>query len=137
MTKELWLNLPVKDVNRSRDFFTKIGFSFAPGPGNTSTSAPLQIGSKGVIVMLFEENLFKRFSGNELADTSKVSEVLISFDAESPAEVDEIAQKVTAAGGVIYAQPGESEGWMYACGFCDPDGHRWNPLFMDMSKMNG
>jgi predicted lactoylglutathione lyase len=63
--------------------------------------------------------------------------VLISFDAESPAEVDEIAQKVTAAGGVIYAQPGESEGWMYACGFCDPDGHRWNPLFMDMSKMNG
>ena len=57
MTKELWVNLPVKDVNRSREFFTAIGFSFKNSPGgNTETSAALVVGSKGIIVMLLKKN---------------------------------------------------------------------------------
>ena len=135
MTKEFWINLPVKDISRSRAFFTGIGFSFAEGPGNSASSAPLLVGSKGVVIMLFEEAMFKGFLRNDVADTTKVNEVLFSFDAESRREVDEVAAKVKAAGGVVFAEPGESQGWLYGCGFTDPDGHRWNPLFMDKSKL--
>jgi predicted lactoylglutathione lyase len=51
--------------------------------------------------------------------------------------VDELAETAKAAGGTVYAEPGENQGWMYGCGFSDPDGHRWNVLYMDMSKMPG
>lgn len=136
MTKELWLNLPVKNLGKSIEFFKKMGFSFhEDSPGNTPVSAPMYIGTKKVVVMLFEEASFKMCSGNNVADTAKGSEVLMSFDAESRAEVDEIAQKAAAAGGTIFAEPAEIQGWMYGCGFADLDGHRWNALFMDMSKM--
>jgi predicted lactoylglutathione lyase len=60
---------------------------------------------------------------------------LFSFDAESREEVDEMAKKVKAAGGTLYAEPAENQGWMYGFAFVDPDGHRWNMLYMDMSKM--
>ncbi|TWR30604.1 extradiol dioxygenase [Mucilaginibacter pallidiroseus] len=136
MTKELWINLPVKDVKRSRNFFTAIGFSFKNSPGgNTETSAALVVGSKGIIVMLFEEKQIRHFMQNELTDTSTSNEVMLSFDAESPEEVDEVARKVEAAGGVVFAQPADIQGWMYGCAFTDPDGHRWNSLYMNPEKM--
>jgi predicted lactoylglutathione lyase len=136
MTKELWINLPVKDVKRSREFFTQIGFSFSDGPGNSDTSAPLIVGSKNTVIMLFEQSVFRGFLRNEVTDSENSNEVLFSFSAESPDEVDEISKKVTKAGGVVFAEPAESQGWMYGCGFADPDGHRWNALFMDTGKLN-
>jgi predicted lactoylglutathione lyase len=60
--------------------------------------------------------------------------MLISIDAESRNEVEELAQKVEEAGGVLFAKPAENQAWMYGCGFSDLDGHRWNVLFMDYSK---
>lgn len=132
MTKELWINLPVKDISVSKAFFTKVGFSFKDGPGVTATSAPMTVGSKGVVVMLFEHSVFKCSTLNELADTDKGTEVLFSFDAESKQEVDEICQRVKAAGGTVFAEPSNVHGWMYGFGFIDPDGHRWNALYMDM-----
>jgi predicted lactoylglutathione lyase len=135
MTKELWINLPVKDVQKSKAFFTKLGFSFNTQFGNGPNSASLVIGNKNVIVMLFAETVFKGFVQNELTDTNRSSEVLFSFDAESKEEVDEMAKKVEDAGGVIFGRPHENQGWMYGFGFCDLDGHRWNMLYMDMSKM--
>ena len=128
--------MPVKDVKRSREFFTRIGLSFSDGPGNSDTSAPLMVGSKHTIVMLFEQSQFKGFVRNEVTDTLASNEVLFSISADSRDEVDELARKVTAAGGIVFAEPGESQGWMYGCGFADPDGHRWNALFMDMNKLN-
>jgi predicted lactoylglutathione lyase len=136
MTKELWINLPVKNVKRSIDFFTTIGFSFkTDSPGYTETSAPMIIGAKQIVVMLFEEGFFKGASCAPVTDTGKGNEVLFSFDAESRQEVDEMAKKVEAAGGTVFGKPSEIQGWMYGCGFVDPDGHRWNMLYMDMSKM--
>ncbi|WP_200810813.1 VOC family protein [Cellulophaga tyrosinoxydans] len=85
--------------------------------------------------MLFPEETFKTFSGNAVSDTTKGNEVLINFDAESKEEVDAMAEKVRKAGGKIYAEPGESQGWMYAFGFEDWDGHRWSMLYMDLAKM--
>ena len=135
MTKDIWINLPVKDVTKARDFFITIGFKLNEGPGNSENSAAIKIGSKNIILMLFEQNFFIQISGNELTDTSKSSEVLFSFDAESKEEVDELAIKVEKAGGLIFSKPADVQGWMYGFGFCDLDGHRWNVLFMDFSKM--
>lgn len=134
MVKEIWFNLPVKNVAQSKDFFQKLGFPFNSAHA-TEHSAPMQVGQHKITVMLFEENLFKTFTQNELSDTLKGTEMLISIDAESREEVDDMARKAEEAGGTVYAKPAENQGWMYGCGFVDLDGHRWNVLYMDMSKM--
>ncbi|MDY0986961.1 Glyoxalase-like domain protein [Flavobacterium sp. ACN2] len=136
MTKQIWLNLPVKDVAKAKDFFWKIGFSFNE-QHDTPSSTCMIVGEGHFVVMLFEEMLFSSFSQNSVTDTKLSSEVLISIDAESREEVDELAEKVKEAGGNVFAPPAESQGWMYGCGFADLDGHRWNVLFMDFSKLPG
>jgi predicted lactoylglutathione lyase len=136
MTKEIWINLPVKDVEKSKAFFTELGFNLHPGHGDAN-SACLLLGEKNVAVMLFEENMFKGFTQNALSDAKQSSEVLISFDAESIAEVDEMAARAEKAGANIFGKPADIQGWMYGFGFADPDGHRWNMLYMDLSKMPG
>ena len=133
MTNQLWLNLPVKNIEKSKEFFSKLGFSFNTQHGNSPVSASLVIGKN--VVMLFEETSFKAFTKTDITDTSKTNEILISIDAESKEEADELAKKVEQAGGTIYGKPGEKDGWMYGFGFIDLDGHRWNVLHMDMSKM--
>jgi predicted lactoylglutathione lyase len=135
MTKQLWINLPVKDVKKSKEFFTKIGFSFNDSYINNDEGASLVIGDNNIIIMLFKESAFKNFTGTEISDPKKGTEVLFSFDAESKEEVDELADKVIKAGGTIYAEAGDTDGWMYGCGFADLDGHKWNVLHMDMSKI--
>jgi predicted lactoylglutathione lyase len=136
MVKQIWLNLPVKDVSKSAAFFKELGF--APTPyGNSETSAGIMIGDNNFVVMLFKEQVFKSFIESTVADTAVATELLISIDAQSREEVDAWPQKVTAAGGSVFRQPAESQGWMYGCGFTDPDGHRWNVLYMDMEKMPG
>ncbi|AWK04357.1 extradiol dioxygenase [Flavobacterium crocinum] len=134
MTKQIWLNLPVKDVAKAKDFFWKIGFSFNE-QHDTPSSTCMVVGENNFVIMLFEEMLFSSFSQNGVIDTKSGSEVLISIDAESREEVDELAEKVKEAGGTVFAPPAESQGWMYGCGFADLDGHRWNVLFMDFSKL--
>jgi predicted lactoylglutathione lyase len=135
MTKELWINLPVKNVKAAREFYTKIGFTLNTRFPETGQSASLFAGEKNVVIMLFTEQVFKGFSSNEVTDAQQSNEVLFSIDAESREEVDELAEKVSTAGGTLYARPGESEGWMYGMGFADLDGHRWSALYMDYSKM--
>jgi len=135
MTKEIWINLPVKDVAKSRTFFTSIGFPLNPHYNNGDESACITVGTKNVVVMLFKEDAFKSFIQHEIANAAKGTEVLFSFDAENEAEVDEMAKKVVAAGGMLYSKPATVQGWMYGCAFIDLDGHRWNVLHMDMSKM--
>jgi len=137
MVKEFWINLPVKDIKKSREFFTAIGFSFSEGPGNSDESAVLLVGSKNMVVMLFEESVFRGFTGNQVTDLTNSCEVLFSIDAESPKEIDNLADKVLAAGGKLFSKPAENQGWMYGCGFTDLDGHRWNVLHMDMAKWEG
>jgi hypothetical protein len=134
MTKELWINLPVKDVNKSKEFFSRIGFS----PDETHASADMacfNVGEKNINVLLFAKETFKGFTKSEISDTKTGSEVLISFDAENRDEVDETASKVFEAGGAIFSEPAEIQGWMYGFAFADLDGHRWNMVYMDFSKM--
>lgn len=135
MSKQLWLNLPVKDLKKSRDFFATLGFSFNPQHENSEDAVSLIVGDNQVIVMLFPETTFKSFTRNAVADANQATEVLISIGAASRDEVDEIAMKAEQAGGTVFGKPGEHGGWMYGCGFADLDGHRWNVLYMDMSKL--
>lgn len=134
MTKELWINLPVKDVEKSKEFFTRIGFT-PEEAHETADMTCVKVGEQNIAVLLFAEETWKGFAKTEISDTKAVSEMLISFDAESREEVDETARKVFEAGGTIFTEPDEIQGWMYGFAFTDLDGHRWNQLFMDFSKM--
>jgi len=129
MIKQFWINLPVKDVKKSKKFFGKLGFSFNPNMSDDETFVCLLAGSKDVPIMLFEESAFKGSTQNKLTNTEQSTEVLLSIDAESKKEVDTIAQKVKAAGGKVYSTSAESQGRMYGFGFIDLDGHRWNILY--------
>jgi uncharacterized protein len=135
MAQEIWINLSVADLSKSVAFFTEIGFAPNPGPGNSEQSASFTIGEKKVVLMLFTPKIFSSFTQNPLSNTAQGSEVLFSIGAESRAQVDDIANRAIAAGGTVFSEPQESQGFMYGCGFCDPDGHRWNALFLDLSKM--
>lgn len=135
MIKEIWLNLPVKEVAKSKIFFSKIGFSFNE-QHDTDHSTCMLVGEKNFVVMLFEEAMFEGFVQNKITDAQSGSEMLISIDAESREEVDALARKAEEAGGTLFAKPTEIQGWMYGCGFADLDGHRWNVLFMDFSKLS-
>lgn len=137
MTKDLWINLPVKDVVKSTAFFKHIGFTLNTHYGNGENSASFMIGDKNIILMLFSEKTFENFTGNKIADTKAGSEVLFSISAESKTEVDELSEKVIQAGGTVFSKPSEVQGWMYGSGFSDLDGHKWNILFMDMANMPG
>ena len=136
MINELWLNLPVSDIERSKEFFAKIGFTLNLKQGNSDHSACLLIGKKNSVVMLFTEAVFNSFTRFSSSNTKTGSEILISFDTESKEEIDNMAQKVSGAGGIVFGPPSEIQGWMYGCGFIDLDGHRWNALYMDHEKLN-
>lgn len=130
MSQEIWINLPVKDVERSTAFFNEIGFH-AVSFGNER--AKLAIGQ--TTILLFPNAQFVKFTGSEIADTANNAEVIFSIGANSREEVDAFTQKVEFAGGSIFGKPSETDGWMYGAGFADLDGHRWNLLYMDESKM--
>lgn len=131
MKQELWLNLPVKDLHKTRTFFTELGFEVLQ-------HAPEEmIGFKigGVPVMMVTEAQFEKYALQSITDTTKSSEVLISVGAPDRKYVDDMALKVAAAGGKVFSQPADIQGWMYGCAFADLDGHRWNLLYMDQDKM--
>lgn len=134
LANQIWVNLPVKNLGKSEEFFSQIGFSVNRGPGNSDDCARIVIGDENVIVMLFPESTLERFIGTKIADTTQGTEMVLTIGADSKGEVDEMIAKVIKAGGSVYGNPSDN-GWMYGAGFVDLDGHRWNLLYMDMSKM--
>lgn len=135
MKDEFWINLPSHNVERARQFFSDIGFEL-----DTTKPAPhmvsMLLGSKKIVVNIFDDNMFQEFiGGHTVTDAQKSNEVLFSIGAGSPQEVDEWAQKAENAGAHVFAKPQYKDGWMYGCGFTDPDGHRWNLMYMDLDKL--
>ena len=135
MAKEMWLNFGVDDLIKSREFYQAIGFKIMEQHANNNQMVGLVIEQQKVAVMLFPNSMFGGFIQNSVTETAKSNEILMSFDAESSEEVDAFIALVEKAGGKVYGKPGWTQGWMYGAGFCDLDGHRWNILHMDMSKM--
>jgi uncharacterized protein len=125
MPKECWINLPVIDLQKSNDFFRALGFTV----NERKDMAGVKIGDPGTIVMLIPEEAFQSFTDSSIADTSEGNEVILSISVDSQEEVHELVQKAAAAGGTVFAEPGERKGF-FGAGFSDLDGHRWNLLVM-------
>jgi uncharacterized protein len=112
MAQDIWLNLPVKDLARSVTFFTEIGFARNPGPGNSEQSASFTIGDKKIVLMLFAQDVFAGFTNNALSNTTKGTEVLFSLGADSRDQVNDIANRARSAGGTVFGEPQESNGFL-------------------------
>lgn len=133
MATKIFVNLAVKDLDRSVEFFSKLGFTF--NQQFTDDKATCMIISDNIFAMLLVEERFKDFTKKEICDAKKSTEVLIALDAESREKVDEIVNSAVKAGGSIYTEP-QDHGWMYAHSFADLDGHQWEILFMDETALN-
>lgn len=133
MAMQTFVNLPVKDLAKAREFFTALGFSF--DPEFTDENATRMVISDDTSVMLAVEPFFKGFiEPQEIADTSRSREVIVGLSAESREEVDQLAEKALAAGGEALGEP-DDQGFMYMRGFRDLDGHQWSFIYMDMSAI--
>jgi uncharacterized protein len=130
MTTKIFVNLSVKDLNRSVDFFTKLGFNF--NPQFTDENATCMIIGEDIFVMLLVEKFFKSFTKKEICDTSKNTEAILALSVESKEKVDQMMGKALEAGG---SEPREKQdhGWMYGRSFEDVDGHLWEVFFMEGS----
>jgi predicted lactoylglutathione lyase len=132
MATKIFINLPVKDLGKSMAFFRGLGFSF--NPQFTDEKAASMIVSENIFVMLLTESYFKTFINTEVCDAHTATEVLIALDAASKDEVGQLVSKALSLGGKLYAQP-QDHGWMYQHSFADPDGHKWEIAYMDMSQL--
>jgi uncharacterized protein len=133
MSRMTFINLPVKDLAKATEFFTKLGFSF--DPMFTDENATRMIINDETSAMLVTEPFFKGFiEPQEIADTSKSREVLVGLSADSREEVDDLADKAIAAGAQSLGDAEDGE-FMYMRGFRDLDGHQWSFIYMDMSAV--
>ncbi len=132
MATQIFVNLPVKDLDKSKAFFEKLGFSI--NPQFTDDKAACLVIGENIFAMLLTEPFFKTFTKKEIADAKKTTEALIAIDAESREKVDDIVKKAVGAGGSVY-RDAEDHGWMYGHSFADLDGHQWEILYMDKSAI--
>ena len=130
MAKQIFVNLPVKDLRRSVTFFTALGYRF--NPQFTDENATCMIVSDDIFVMLLVEPFFKTFTKKAVADATKSTEVRVCFSCDSRAEVDDLVRKARAAGGTSPSEP-QDHGFMYQHGYQDPDGHLWELVYMEPS----
>jgi predicted lactoylglutathione lyase len=131
---QMFVNLPVKDLNRSVQFFAGLGFSF--NQQFTDEKATCMIVGQDSFVMLLTEKFFKSFVKKEIGDSSKTTEVIMAISADSRQKVDEMADKALATGGSFSIEPSD-QGFMYSRSFQDPDGHLWEVLYMDPATLQG
>ncbi|MBL8168941.1 MAG: VOC family protein [Acidobacteria bacterium] len=132
MATKIFVNLPVKDLNASIAFFTRLGYSF--NQQFTDETATCMVISEDIYAMLLTHEKFKMFTPKEICDATKSSEVLIALSCESREQVDELVAKAVAAGGSSYSKP-QDHGFMYAHGYQDLDGHIWEVMWMDPSAV--
>jgi predicted lactoylglutathione lyase len=133
MTTKIFVNLPVKDLNRSVEFFTKLGFKF--NAQFTDETATCMIVGEDIFVMLLTHAKFKTFTPKAICDATKSTEVLVCLSSESREKVNEMVRTAVAAGGTTYNEP-QDHGFMYGHGFQDPDGHIWELIYMEPSAIS-
>lgn len=129
--KEIYVNVPVKDLDKSVEFFTKLGFEFHPEM--TDEKATCMIVSDTIFVMLLTEPFFKTFTKKELTDATKNTEVILAISVESRQAVNDLVNKALEAGGSASNDPMDEE-FMYAWSFQDLDGHLWEVIAMSESS---
>ena len=128
MVSRIFVNLPVKDLQRSIAFFTALGFTF--NAQFTDENATCMIVGENIFVMLLVEGMFQTFTPKPLVDARTATEVLLALSMESRARVDELVAAAVSAGGRV-PRDAQDHGFMYQHGFTDPDGHMWEVFYMD------
>lgn len=134
MPRQLFVNLPVRDLDRSVAFFTALGFTF--NPKFTDENATCMVVNDQVNVMLLVEPFFAGFTPRPVADARASTEVLLALSCESREDVDALVRKAVDAGGAT-PMPPKDMGFMVQHGFEDLDGHLWEVFWMDESQMPG
>ncbi|MBO0947151.1 VOC family protein [Fibrella forsythiae] len=128
MATKIFVNLPIKELKRSVEFFTKLGYQFNAQFTNETTTS--MIISDDIYVMLLEEPVFKSFTKKAIADTTQTAEMIIALSADSREAVNELVRKAVDAGATTPTPP-QDHGFMYGHGFQDLDGHLWEVFFME------
>ena len=128
MATNIFVNLPVRDLKQSMEFFGKLGYKF--NPQFTDENAACMIIADNIYAMLLVGKFFETFTPKKVVDAKTSTEVLVALSTESREDVDRIVNAALAAGGRRYADP-KDHGFMYQWGFEDLDGHIWEYLWMD------
>jgi predicted lactoylglutathione lyase len=131
MKTQIFVNLPVKDLQRSNAFFKDLGFELNPKFSDERASCVIL--GDNIYAMLLVESFFQTFTNKTISDAKKSTEVLVCLSCESRAKVDELVKKAVAAGGRAPREP-QDQGFMYGHGFEDLDGHIWELMFMEPGK---
>ncbi|MDX2850131.1 VOC family protein [Actinacidiphila glaucinigra] len=134
MSTQIFVNLPVQDLPRSKAFFGGLGFSF--DDRFTDDNAACLVIGEGIFAMLLVEPFFRQFTKKEVADATKTTEAIVCLGVESRERVDELADTALATGGHPSNEPME-QGPMYGRSFQDPDGHLWEVVYMDAAAFQG
>jgi uncharacterized protein len=132
MATKIFVNLPVKDLTKTTEFFTKLGFTF--NPQFTDENATCMIVGEDIFVMLLVGKFFETFTKKEICDATKYTEVMVALSAESREKVDQTINRVIEAGGRESREP-QDHGWMYGRSFEDINGHMWEIIHMDESAV--
>lgn len=130
MFRQIFVNLPIKDLARSRAFFEALNLSFNPKFSNEH-GACLEI-AENIFAMLLTEPFFQGFTKKPISDAHQSTEVLLALSLDSRAAVEAVMQKAVAAGATT-PNPPVDHGFMYQHGFADLDGHQWEVFWMDMA----
>jgi predicted lactoylglutathione lyase len=128
MATQIYVNLPVKNLDKAVEFFTALGFSF--NPDFTDENATCMIINDDAYVMLLVEGFFKTFTSKDIVDSTGSTEAIMAFSVDSREGVDDMYRKAIAAGGKE-SQPVQDYGFMYSHSFQDLDGHLWEVMWMD------
>lgn len=128
MNKQIFVNLSVKDLEKSKKFFTSLGYDFNP-QFTDEKAACLVIQKDSIYVMLLSEPFMKTFLAKDLANTATVTETIVALSCESKEEVDKMAENILKAGGKEH-KPKTDMGFMYSCSMQDLDGHIWEYFWM-------
>ena len=132
MISKIFVNLPVKDLDKSMAFFKAVGFSV--NPQFTDKTAACMVMSDDIYAMLLTHDKVKEFTKKPIADAHKATEVLTALAVENKAKVNEVADKAIQAGGKEAYAP-KDYGFMFARSFEDPDGHIWEVFWMDSAHV--
>jgi predicted lactoylglutathione lyase len=132
MATKVFINLPVKDLEKSKTFFKGLGYSF--NPQFTDEKAACMVISDTIYAMFLTETYFKTFTKKNVSDATVSTEVLFALDAASKEEVQTMVANAKKLGATIYSEPAD-HGWMYQHSFADLDGHQWEIAYLDETKL--
>ncbi|MDN7486749.1 lactoylglutathione lyase [Burkholderia sp. AU31652] len=135
MSRQLFINLPVRDLSKATAFYTAIGASMNPQFSDDTSSC--MVLSDTLFVMLMTHEKWARFTKKPIVDSRRESEVMLALSADDRESVDRLTDIAGAHGGKADVNARQDLGFMYGRSFEDPDGHIWEVMFVDMSRIEG